>query len=670
MRPTRIVCIVCILTLLFYWSGFFWPHDNSANKHTSAETTGATDKADLPPPSETTTKATSVSATSSTAASETDAADSPAIAESTDVEKNKKTTREKKTKSRLKKTDCEGFPDWPLSPAIALYDDQIGSPRCDSVDLSYRWILHQSSEPRRRPSVEDAEERLSNLPTGTGYVWHSDEDICDFMRTQPLRFQALYNYLENTAHKIDLWRYLLLYKKGGIYLDDDAILLLKFNYSFVNSVDSVYMTQGNAARAMGTANNSELSPFGFTIFNGFLISKPCNRVLLSVAESMVRVGGPRRKEALRTWENEIEHPHLAYWYNLKLLANAIAERAPEALLPDTKCEAGPSKCTFFERDTSYKVPFDGSKGVIVYKDDHDWTTAVFDVPQCGMAVRQIPGGKHHAVAPRNPHPSRWNPARYNWMVFTHIGKTGGSYVINVMNRLRKKNGFKVVKGPMLSGFMPSKQQLVADLESMGNNTIYENHANYVEGFEDREWISMAGDPLALMNSLFYYSVDKELRGGKAHEELRRRKEDTVCGCFGLEFDECIDTKYKNNCTIELPPQMAYFCEPKDPNCSLDIALSHVENYLLIGVKEEMTLTLTMLEKLSPWSFGGQAEVLTAKRRATNLFNPVTKTQLNGAISTRTRNQIKERVINYMDEIQFYNVVKRMFWRKAAELGAL
>lgn len=313
-------------------------------------------------------------------------------------------------KKKLRGIDCEGFPDWPLPPEIALYDDQVGSPRCNPVDSSYRWILHQTSSPKRRPSVEEAKETYSHLPNGTGYIWHSDEAMCDFMRTQPLRFQALYNHLDNTAHKVDLWRYLLLHERGGFYLDDDALYLVDFNSSFVNSVDSVYMTQTNSAKSMGLKNHKTKNPFGFTIFNGFLISKPCNRVLLGVAESMVRIGGPNRVKEFQTWENRIEHPHLAYWYNLKLLANAIAERAPKAINPDPKCEAGPSKCTLFERDSSYKVPFDEKFGVIVYEDDHNWTTAVFDTSQCGgLVVTQVAGGKHDAVAPANPHPTPWIP---------------------------------------------------------------------------------------------------------------------------------------------------------------------------------------------------------------------------------------------------------------------
>jgi len=195
-----------------------------------------------------------------------------------------KVGKEQKTKTKKKKRmDCEGFPDWPLSPGIALYDDNVGEPQCDPNNSVYPWLLHQTSAPNRRPSNEEVKATLSNLPSETGYLWHTDEDICAFMRTQPLRFQALYNSLKRTPHKVDLWRYLLLYQRGGVYLDDDARLQVQFNSSFVKSVDSVYTTQSYDPQNKGITDN-EQHPFGYTIYNGLLISKPCNRVLLSVTE--------------------------------------------------------------------------------------------------------------------------------------------------------------------------------------------------------------------------------------------------------------------------------------------------------------------------------------------------------------------------------------------------
>ena len=584
-----------------------------------------------------------------------------------------------KTKKTKKPMDCEGFPDWPLSPGIALYDDNVGEPQCDPNNSVHPWLLHQTSAPNRRPSKEEVKATLSHLPSETGYQWHSDKDICAFMRTQPLRFQALYNSLTRTPHKVDLWRYLLLYQRGGVYLDDDALLQVQFNSSFVKSVDSVYTTQSSNPDHMGITD-AEQRPFGYTIYNGLLISKPCNRVLLSVAERMVQIGDFNRKRIDgQPWENDVVHPALTNWYNLKLLAIAIAERAPEELHPDVKCLAAvPGKCRFLEPDTRYTVPFKRfnksgklhrSASVIRYKDDHDWTTAVFDVMQCGgQIVTQVAGGKHDAVSV-DPHPSPWVPTTYNRMVFTHVGKAGGSYLIQLMEALAKRNQFTVVKGALTVGFNPPRQKLFDDIISLKNNTVYENHACYVNGLDDRDFISIVRDPFDLMNSHFYYGVDTEIRMEKAVNLLKKRKEDKLCGCFNLEFDQCIDTKYKNNCAIKLPSQIFYFCEPGDSNCTVDVALSNVEKYALVGITEEMSLTVELLEKLAPWVFGGQADQTSkVSKRNTNLFNAVTNTSLNGAISTRTRQQIKERAVNYKDEIKFYNRVKKLFWKKAVQLG--
>jgi hypothetical protein len=250
---------------------------------------------------------------------------------------------------------------------------------------------------------------LLNLPSGTGYEWHSDSDICAFMRTQPLRFQALYNSLPRTPHKVDLWRYLFLYQRGGIYLDDDAKLLAPFNSSFVDSIDGVYVTQGNSEKAMGTttADGTKNSPFGITIYNGFLISRPCNPVLLSVAERMVDIGPVLG--GIDTWEKDVANPSLMNWYNLKLLATAIAERAPEDLGGDARCLEGPKECFLYQGAHKNAVIFHG-KPLVLYKDDHKWTTAVFDVPFSISPVTQVRDDKRDVAGMKDdPHPSPWTP---------------------------------------------------------------------------------------------------------------------------------------------------------------------------------------------------------------------------------------------------------------------
>ena len=111
----------------------------------------------------------------------------------------------------------------------------------------------------------------------------------------------------------------------------------------------------------------------------------------------------------------------------------------------------------FDRDTSYKTPFDDDKHVIVYKDDHDWKTAAFYAPQCGAPVKQVQGGKHDDVAPEHPNSSPWIPAKHNQMVFTCVGKSGRSYVINVMKALHKRNGLEWSKDPLSVALIPQNR---------------------------------------------------------------------------------------------------------------------------------------------------------------------------------------------------------------------
>ena len=576
---------------------------------------------------------------------------------------------------------CAGFPTWPLSATLALYNDTVGPPQCQHErQPTPLWVLHQSSTPARRPSRSAVIATLHKLPAGTAYKWHSDDDICRFMTAQPLRFQALFNALPRTVHQVDLWRYLLLYQQGGIYLDDGAELLSIFNASFVNSVDSMYVTQGSSHRALygstsdegGTLPLAAKEPFGKTIYNGFLVTKPCNHVLLSVAERMTQLGPP-------TWT--IPHGRLSNWYNLKLLATAVAERAPQELHPNPHCRARLNtsgvtpqllKCLLLSLSAAATATFEGQP-LALYEDDRGWRTAVFDVPLSKTVVRQV--GRESSKQGRILAELVTNrPAPVQRMIFTHVGKTGGSYIISLLGLLQKRNNFTLVSGALIHGFSPSLEDLTAQLVSMKSNSVYQNHASFVPGLTGPgwQWVSLLREPLDLWNSLFYYGVDMTLRKDKTMQALHRRDADPVCGCARLEFDACINTMYLNNCTMQVPSQYRYFCAPKENECTAELAFTRIRDYyVLVGLLEDMDLTLQALAKLVPWVFAGQEKVAHAvPHRSTSLFNPITQTTLNGALSTRSRKQIAERASNYEEEYRFYKQVRQLFYRRLCKSNVL
>jgi mannosyltransferase OCH1-like enzyme len=75
------------------------------------------------------------------------------------------------------------------------------------------------------------------------YYFYSDEDILDFIQTHYSSeiFEA-YRRLQIGAAKADFWRYLILYKYGGIYLDIDSHISIDIN-SFLNFDDKAIITR-------------------------------------------------------------------------------------------------------------------------------------------------------------------------------------------------------------------------------------------------------------------------------------------------------------------------------------------------------------------------------------------------------------------------------------------
>lgn len=80
------------------------------------------------------------------------------------------------------------------------------------------------------------------------------------------KYLNAYNKLEYGAHKADLWRYLVLYKYGGIYMDIKTELLKPVDDIFTDK-STMYLVQGSN---------------GTNIYNGLMYSPPKNPVYLKL----------------------------------------------------------------------------------------------------------------------------------------------------------------------------------------------------------------------------------------------------------------------------------------------------------------------------------------------------------------------------------------------------
>ena len=118
------------------------------------------------------------------------------------------------------------------------------------------------------------EKLIKQNPEFTHYLY--DDDMCRKFISENFEEDILYtfNKLKPGAYKADLWRYCILYKKGGIYLD--------IKYSCVNGFKLIYLTDKEYYVRDRTINNINCG-----IYNGLIVSLPYNNSLLKAIYNIV-----------------------------------------------------------------------------------------------------------------------------------------------------------------------------------------------------------------------------------------------------------------------------------------------------------------------------------------------------------------------------------------------
>ena len=261
------------------------------------------------------------------------------------------------------------------------------------------------------------------------------------------------------------------------------------------------------------------------------------------------------------------------------------------------------------------------------------------------------------------------------LVYNRIGKAGSTTMWSILAILVKRNHFNL-KVPM-SENNPSKDRLSQMLGQLKDNTVWIDHANFLKGNPSHgaatnlTWINVVREPIERWKSMYYYEVSVAVRGSKAALAEKMRAKDRQCGCAKLEFHECIELRYKHNCSMGLPSQISYFCETQE-RCTPELAMTRVNSsYLFVGLTEELTTTVALLEQMLPHFFRGALE--TSKRvghaLVTPARNPLTGTHMEKApLTNQTRWLIAagRGGANYAHEVEFYHYVSQLFWRRACD----
>ena len=145
-------------------------------------------------------------------------------------------------------------------------------PLTDSYEQKIPKIIWQTMRTNKVPFfMKKYADSWIELNPEYEYRFHDDDDIIKFLETEFPQYIDGYNNLKYGASKADLWRYLIIYKFGGIYADIDC----KCNNPLRNWINpnSEYVTQ------LGTNKD---------ICQWLIISTPNNPIFLRAAEKTLK----------------------------------------------------------------------------------------------------------------------------------------------------------------------------------------------------------------------------------------------------------------------------------------------------------------------------------------------------------------------------------------------
>lgn len=244
--------------------------------------------------------------------------------------------------------------------------------------------------------------------------------------------------------------------------------------------------------------------------------------------------------------------------------------------------------------------------------------------------------------------------------------------------------------------------------------VYINHAFLLPQLplDDFAWINVAREPVERLMSRYYYLVDSSNRAwSKVKKTVETKQKEGACGCYTLEFDECIEALIQHRCDIAawnhlLQPQFLNFCpaprskasttpgQAKDSvlrsTCNSDIAIANIKRmYSFIGLTSQMSLSMDAFAKLVPnfmlkfpqrlaamgssqvGSSSGATNTSTIAvphRNVGSRINNLTGTVMNGLVTEKAKVLLRSHWIHYADEVAVYTAIESLFWCKVGALG--
>ncbi|CAH1774134.1 unnamed protein product, partial [Owenia fusiformis] len=263
------------------------------------------------------------------------------------------------------------------------------------------------------------------------------------------------------------------------------------------------------------------------------------------------------------------------------------------------------------------------------------------------------------------------PNKVNREIFLYnrIPKCGSSTLLTLFNKMAAFSNYtsetstvfleQVLSDGNLQEFVEHLVQLQSKIDG---RLVYDRHIHYVNferfGYRNPIYFNMVRDPFEQAMSWYYYMFARQSFSFISAKQRATFTQKHKWKTYGKCIEEYRNTSFglEEMCFLDEGLYAGWFCghadECKDLDIGLPIAKQHIERYTLIGLTEELSLSLKALEKLIPSYFRHISEF--DKNNA----------RLNAALGSRNVYPAKK-LVNFIKvklkySYEIYNFIKQKF----------
>ncbi|XP_061609181.1 uronyl 2-sulfotransferase a [Phyllopteryx taeniolatus] len=292
-------------------------------------------------------------------------------------------------------------------------------------------------------------------------------------------------------------------------------------------------------------------------------------------------------------------------------------------------------------------------------------------PKVLLDIRQYLGSStyeddHGPPVPRVlPFPSQ--------VVYNRVGKCGSRTVVILLRLLAEKHQFNLISSDIHNKTRLTKHEqvdLMKNITNIPQPFLYTRHVHFLNftrfKIEEPVYINIIRDPINRFLSNYFFRRFGDWRGEQNHLiRTPQMKDDERY----LDINVCILENYPECSNPRVFYIIPYFCG-QHPKCrepgpwALDRAKQNVlENYLLVGILEELEDVLLLLERLLPHYFTGVLDIYKSPdhRKMGNLTGTVRK-------HTPTLEALQVLYHRMRYEYEFYNFVRDQFHLMKKKIG--